>query len=113
MIKTSVTGFVKQIQEQKTFSDNFSKKTLILETLNEYNPIVAIDFVNARMDTLNGIKTGMSVEVWVDIYSRQSTKDENQYFTNVTGWRIKQNDGDGNETDQIEESEFKSDSLPF
>ena len=102
------------VQQQKQISESFAKQTVIFDTSDQYNPRLAVDFLNARMGLLNGIKEGMTLEVWVDINSRQSTKDESQYFTNVTGWKVEQIHGaPSDEIVKEEEEEFNSDALPF
>jgi hypothetical protein len=72
MIKTSVTGRIFKIFKSEKFSDKFSKRTLIIETEEKYNPYVSIDFINARIDLIRPIKEGQTVTVFVDVYSRPS-----------------------------------------
>jgi hypothetical protein len=84
MIKTSVTGRIFKI----LFSDKFSKRTIVIETKEQYNQHVSIDFINTRMELLNPIKEGQTVTVFVDVYSRPSASNPDKYFNNITGWKI-------------------------
>lgn len=90
MIKTSVTGKVFKIFKSQKFSDKFTKRTLVIQTHDQYNPHIAVDFINNRTELLEPIKEGREVTVFVDVYSRPGALDPNRYFNNITGWKIEE-----------------------
>ena len=114
MIKTSVTGKIFKIFKSEKFSDKFSKRTLIIETKEQYNPHVSIDFINNRMELLKNIRAGQTVTVFVDVYSRPSASNPDKYFNNITGWKIEQESDDFvPETDSVPSQEDLNTDLPF
>jgi hypothetical protein len=92
MIKASVEGTVKKIYDLVQYSDKFSKRMIVIQTDNEYNNEIAIDFINAKIGLLNRVEQGQKITVFCDVFSRPSTKNPDQYFTNVKGWKIEHDD---------------------
>jgi hypothetical protein len=112
MIKTSVTGKVFKVYPSEKFSEKFSKRQIVLETKEQYNPHVSIDFINTRIDLLKPIKAGQTVTIFVDVYSRPSASNPDKYFNNITGWKIEQDEDFIPETEQPKEDAFDVE-LPF
>jgi hypothetical protein len=114
MIKTSVTGKVFKKYSSEKFSDKFSKRTIVIETKEQYNPHVSIDFINARMELLKPIKEGQTVTVFVDVYSRPSASNPERFFNNITGWKIEhESDEFVPEMDDVPSPEDMDSELPF
>jgi hypothetical protein len=114
MIKTSVSGKVFKIFKSEKFSDKFSKRTIVIETKEQYNPHVSIDFINNRMELLKNIGAGQTVTVFVDVYSRPSASNPEKYFNNITGWKIEQeNDDFVSEQNSVPSPEDLNTDLPF
>lgn len=114
MIKTSVTGKVFKKYSSEKFSDKFSKRTIVIETKEQYNPHVSIDFINARMELLKPIKEGQTVTVFVDVYSRPSASNPDKFFNNITGWKIEHEpDEFVPEMDDVPSPEDMDSELPF
>ena len=110
MIKTDVKGVVVKIGEGLKITDKFSKRRLLINTGNEYKPELCIEFFNQKMDLLDDIAEGESVNVHVDIFTNRSSK--GQYFASISGWRIdveKTNEGNNIIHDEV----IESDDLPF
>ena len=114
MIKTSVTGKVFKKYSSEKFSDKFSKRTIVIETKEQYNPHVSIDFINNRMELLKNIRAGQTVTVFVDVYSRPSASNPDKYFNNITGWKIEHESDDFvPEMDDVPSPEDLDTELPF
>ena len=114
MIKTSVTGKVFKKYSSEKFSDKFSKRTIVIETKEQYNPHVSIDFINTRMELLKNIRAGQTVTVFVDVYSRPSASNPDKYFNNITGWKIEHESDDFvPEMDDVPSPEDLDTELPF
>ena len=111
MIKTSVTGKVFKIYETTVFSDKFSKRQIVIETKEQYNPHVSIDFINKKIELLEPIKEGQTVTIFVDVFSRSASLVD-KYFNNITGWKIELEDDFIPETEQPTDDAF-NDELPF
>jgi len=113
MIKASVKGTVKKIYDLVQYSDKFSKQMIVLETDDQYNNEIAIDFINAQIDILNRVEQGQKITVFCDVYSRPSTKNPDQYFTNVKGWKIEHDDEYIPPIAKQETTDVLDDGLPF
>ena len=88
MIRTSVEGDVYLLNDKVQLTEKFAKRNVVIQTINQYNNEVSIDFINDKISLLDGIKQGDAVKIYVDVFSRQSNKNPNQYFNNITGWKI-------------------------
>ena len=88
MIRTAVEGDVYLLIDKVQITDKFAKRNIIIQTISQYNPHVSIDFINDKINILDNIKEGDAVKIYVDVFSRQSNKNPNQYFNNITGWKI-------------------------
>ncbi len=62
---------------------DWSKRTLVIDTGDQYNPLLAIDF--NKPELLNGLKQGQEVTISVNLSSREAA---GRYYTSVTGWKI-------------------------
>ncbi len=88
MIRTAIEGDVYLLNNKNQITEKFAKRNLVIQTISQYNPHVSIDFINDKISLLDNIKQGDAVKIYVDVFSRQSTKNPNQYFNNITGWKI-------------------------
>lgn len=61
------------------------RRTLVLESFDNPNNILAIDALNERCDKLESLQTGMAVKASFGVISR---KGENGYFTSVNLWDV-------------------------
>ena len=116
MIKGTTEGTVKKIFDLQQFSENFSKRSILIETEDKYNNEVCIDFINAQIQLLDSVKVGDAVKVYCDVFSRPSAKDPNRYFTNVKGWRIEHGEAAAETDDYIPpqtQNVELDDGLPF
>tara|TARA_R110001599_G_scaffold7854_6_gene37842 strand:+ start:700 stop:1041 length:342 start_codon:yes stop_codon:yes gene_type:complete len=113
MIKTSVKGRVKKIYDLVQYSEKFSKRMIVLETDDQYNNEIAIDFINAQIEILNRVEQDQKIKVFCDVFSRPSTKNPDQYFTNVKGWKIEHDDEYVPPIAKQETTDVLDDGLPF
>ena len=115
MIRTAVEGDVYLLNDKNQITDKFAKRNIIIQTISQYNPHVSIDFINDKIRLLDNIKQGDAVKIYVDVFSRQSTKNPNQYFNNITGWKI-ETIHSAIKTEQpaaVEQDDAIPDELPF
>ena len=115
MIRTSVEGDVYLLNDKVQLTEKFAKRNIIIQTISQYNPHVSIDFINDKISLLDNIKQGDAVKIYVDVFSRQSNKNPNQYFNNITGWKI-ETIHSAIKTEQpaeIEQDDEIPDELPF
>tara|TARA_B100001094_G_C18032121_1_gene720672 strand:+ start:578 stop:919 length:342 start_codon:yes stop_codon:yes gene_type:complete len=113
MIKGTTEGTVKKIFDKVQYSETFSKRMIVLETDNQYNNEIAIDFINAQIGLLNNVREGQNIKIYCDIFSRPSTKNPDQYFTNVKGWKIEVIQQNEYIPPNVEETPTLDDGLPF
>lgn len=86
-----VTGKVKFIGETETFgSGGFRKRQLVVTTEEQYPQHISIEFVQDKVDLLNGYKLNDNVKVSINLGGREwiNPQGETKYFNSITGWRI-------------------------
>lgn len=89
MAKTIIKGTVKEITPLFEKGE-FKKRSIILETQEEYSQTLEIEFIKSKEELLDVINEGETVEVSVNIRGREweSPKGETKYFTSLNGWKI-------------------------
>lgn len=116
----SVKGTIKQIGQESTYGKT-RKKSLILVTDENYKQTLEIEFLNDRINLLQGYDQGEKVEIAINIRGREwtSPKGELKYFTSLSGWKIDRTVGLTNaiqNQDRKEtkvEAEAEAEDLPF
>ena len=82
----TIKGTIKTIGKLEKVSAKFSKRTLVIEELKkDYPQLLAVEFTNDKIDMLNGFRDGDSVEVSINIMSKEW---QGKYFTNLKAWKI-------------------------
>lgn len=81
-----VQGTVKEVGSTETFNSGSSKKSLVLTVKNgQYEDDLALDFWKDKVDLLNQVSIGDSVEVNFDVRSREYN---GKYYTNCNGYKL-------------------------
>jgi hypothetical protein len=80
-----LTGTVKEIMPVQEFSSGFYKQVMVLDTGQQYDPFVPIEFKKDKTELLNGLGVGSSVEVDINIGGREYN---GRYYVDVTGWKV-------------------------
>ena len=86
-----VTGRIKKVGETQTFGSNgFRKRELVLTTEDQYPQVLAIEFVQDKVDILNNFKEGQDVKIGINLRGREWVNNEGKtvYFNTIQGWRI-------------------------
>lgn len=87
-----LTGTVKVIGEQQTFSSGFTKKEMVVTVADgNYPQDISLEFLKEKADLLNDLNVGDSVTVTFDIRGREYN---GRYFNNLVGWKISQGASD-------------------
>ena len=108
-----ITGIVKQVGETQEVTDTFKKREVVISHVSgQYEKDVAIEFMQDRVEKLDGINPGDEVKIGFDVESR-AWKD--RFFTSCKGWRIEVLSAAGSpvEDDEIDMGDDLSDSVPF
>lgn len=113
-MSNSVKGTIKQIGQQVTFGKT-QKKSLILTTEDKYPQTLEIEFLNDKINVLQGYDEGEKVEIGINIRCREwtSPKNEVKYFTSLSGWKIDRIVGLTNATQNQDRKETQVDDLAF
>ena len=92
MNKMSIKGKIQQITELEE-KGTFRVRKLILETIEKYPQIVALDFTNNNVGLLDDsiCKTGNTVEVFYNVRGRawENREGKTLYFISLQGWKVK------------------------
>ncbi|MDO5509734.1 MAG: DUF3127 domain-containing protein [Weeksellaceae bacterium] len=85
-----ISGKVKKIMDEQTFSSGFKKRELIVQTQEQYPQPISIEFLQEKADLLNDLQEGQDVKVSIDIRGREWTSPEGvvKYFNSIVGWRV-------------------------
>lgn len=89
----SIKGEIHAITDEQRFSDKFAMRTLVLYTPETnrgevYDKYLAIDFPNAAMSKLDGLRTGETVTAHFNIDSREHN---GKWYTSARGWKVEIN----------------------
>lgn len=85
-----LTGTVKKISEEQTFSSGFKKREIVLLTEEQYPQPINIEFLGEKSTLLDGWQPGVKAKVSINIKGREWTSPdgETKYFNTITAWRI-------------------------
>lgn len=120
-----VSGLVKKIYEEKTFSSGFKKIDVVITTQEQYPQHLLIEFLQEKADLVGGLKEGDDVTVSINLRGREWTSPDGvvKYFNSVTAWRVQKNaQGNTGKESLLKNEEFtpqdfskdkETDDLPF
>ncbi len=100
-----LTGTIKSVSDLEQIK-TLKKKTLLLDTGGKYPQTVPVEFLNDNIDKLNNCKVGDSVNVGINLNSREY---KGKYYINLTGWKIQTTAAEVASADQMPDR----DNLPF
>ncbi len=104
-----ITGKIKKVFDEQTFSSGFRKKELVVVTQEQYPQQILIEFVQDKVDLLSGLNDGDDVTVSINVKGREWVNAEgvSKYFNSIQGWRVEKSTQSLNGTNQ-ESSENNS-----
>ena len=86
-----VSGKIYQIGETESVGNNgFTKRQLVLETLEQYSQKISIDFVKEKTTLLDGKNVGDEVNVSINIRGNEYN---DKFFVSLQGWKIEVKNG--------------------
>ena len=110
-----VTGKVKVIGKVETFGTDFTKRSLVITTDEQYPQDLNLEFVKDKCDLLNAYKVGDDVKVGVNLRGREWINPEGvaKYFNSIQGWRIDKAEGELETAAAVVNNAMPADDLPF
>lgn len=86
----TLTGTIKKIGEIQTFASGFQKRECVLITHEQYPQPILIEFLQDKIDLLNGLNEGNEATIHINLRGREwvSPQGETKYFNSITGWKI-------------------------
>jgi hypothetical protein len=90
----------------------FRKRTIVVETQEQYPQTIPIDFVQDKTEILNAYKVGESVKIGINIRGNEYN---GKYYVSLNGWNINKHDTN-NASASVNKKEpvsVEDDSLPF
>jgi len=86
-----MTGTVKVIQEEQTFSSGFVKREMVITVEDgKYPQDINLEFVQDNAHLPGTVEVGDTVTVGFDIRGREYN---GRYFNNLNAWRLKKEAG--------------------
>ncbi|MCK5616209.1 DUF3127 domain-containing protein [Candidatus Pacearchaeota archaeon] len=86
-----IKGKIVKINETQTIGDKgFTKRSLILQTLDKYPQELNIEFIKDKCDLLDKLAEGQEVAISTNILGRKWTNPEgvDMWFNSLQGWNI-------------------------
>jgi hypothetical protein len=86
--KLEVIGKLKKFINESGTSKagkEWSKQIAIVETDDEYNPIVAVSAFGEKAEQMNKLQVGMTVAILCNVYSKEYN---GRYFNNIDGYHF-------------------------
>ena len=110
-----VTGRIKVRGPLETYANDFTKKSIVITTQEQYPQPIQIEFIKAAIEKLSGFKVGDNVVIGINIRGREWESPDKgiKYFNSIQGWRIQL---DSEKTDEALKQSVASESdddLPF
>jgi hypothetical protein len=109
-----VLGKVIVLGETQTVgaAGTFRKRTIVVETDEQYKQTIPVDFVQDKCDILNSYKVGDNVKIGINIRGNEYN---GKYYVSLNGWNI--NKTDASVQDKVQEQPttvgVDDDNLPF
>ena len=97
-----ITGTFKELLPLE-LNDDYTMRNFILETDNQYNPLVCITTFGKNTDLIKDIEIGSKVECHINLYSKKYT---DRWFNNITLWQI-------DVIDEDSDKEVVNEEMPF
>ena len=112
---TSVSGTIRIVKDENRISEKFSKREIVIDTGGDYPQILAVEFVNDKIDLIAACKPGDSVQVEVNIRGREwtSPQGEVRHFVSLQGWRINREKGNAPPPYEPPPTPPPEDDIPF
>ena len=84
---SEVIGKVYQLGDTQVVGSagTFKKRTIVIETSEQYAQKIPIDFVQDKCDVLNNYKVGDNVSVAINIRGNEYN---DKFYVSLNGWKI-------------------------
>lgn len=85
-----IVGQLHLVRPEQQINDTFSKKEIIVKTVEEYPNYYPVEFTNANINMLDGYQAGDLVEVNVNVRGNLSKAEgqEDRAYLSLKGWKI-------------------------
>lgn len=85
-----LSGRIKKIFDEQTFSSGFRKKEIVITTQEQYPQDILIEFIQDKIDLLSQVTPGDEVKISINIRGREWINPEGvaKYFNSISGWRL-------------------------
>ena len=85
-----VQGKIKLVGDIQEITDSFSKRELVITTMEQYPQTLCVEFVQDKMSLLDNVQEGQDVKIGINLRGREWKNPEGKikYFTSLQGWRI-------------------------
>lgn len=99
----TIKGKVKKVYNEETFGSGFRKKDIVVTTQEKYPQDIIVEFVQDKVDSLEGINVGDNIEVSFNIRGREweSPDGKIKYFNTIQGWKVESVDSGGSSDEEI------------
>lgn len=85
MSELKIKGTVKVLMDVQTFDSGFTKREFVITTLEQYPQDVKLEVTQNRVELLNSIKVGQTIDVSFNIRGNEYN---GRYFVNLQAWKI-------------------------
>ena len=82
-----VSGIIHALPEAVQVTEKMRKQNLVIRTEGQYPEVIAVEFLNDKIDLLHGLAEGQKVDVSVNVRGREWS---GRYFVSLAGWKVEQ-----------------------
>jgi len=85
-----VKGTLKKIYPIKKISEKLQKRSIILQTNEQYPQTLEIELINDKCNAIDSFKVGNPIVVGINLRGREWVNPEGvtKYYNSIQGWRI-------------------------
>lgn len=81
-----IKGKVHAVGQTETIGSNgFTKRQLVIETIEQYPQKVSVDFVKEKTALLDNLNVGAEVTAYINI---RGNEHNGKYYVNLQGWKL-------------------------
>ncbi|UYZ60113.1 DUF3127 domain-containing protein [Hymenobacter latericus] len=83
--QVKITGTISHISDEQQITEKMRKKLVVITTEGTYPEVVAVEFINDKIDLTEGYKVGQTASAYVNIRGREWN---GKYFVSLAGWKL-------------------------
>ena len=80
-----ITGTITRIEPEQQLTEKLRKQNVVITTDGTYPEVLAAEFINDKIDLVQGFSEGQIVSISINIRGREHN---GRVYVNLSGWKI-------------------------